>query len=55
MYESTKTPYKDKGNNKFSLKTEFVTHFGVHIKDLLTDFMKSSTQYLKHRFYVFET
>ena len=52
MYELTKTPYKDKnGNNKFSLKTERVTHSGVNIKDPLTDFTKSSAQYLKHRFY----
>ena len=52
LYELTKTPYKDKkGNNKFSLKTERVTHSGFNIKYLLTDFMKSLTQYFKHRFY----
>ena len=34
------------------MKTDHVTHSGVNIKDLVTDFMKSSTQYLKHRFYL---
>ena len=41
MYKITKTAYKDKkGNNKFSLITERVTHSGVIIKDLLKGHFK---------------
>ena len=50
LHELTKTPYKDKANNKFTHynKANNVTHSNVIINSLLTDFMKSSTQYLKH-------
>ena len=50
LHELTKTRYKDKANNKFTHynKANNVTHSNVIINNLLTDFMKSSSQYLKH-------